>query len=70
MVDTKQACKTFLFSDGDWILFNGYFMSKANDCLMIGSYVSGLNSELFQHTDKNHIFFLLETNKCRKAIAF
>ena len=35
------------------------------------SYVCGLNSDLFQYTDKNDIyFFLLETNKCRKAIAF
>ena len=29
-------------------------MNKTNDCLMIGSYVCGLNSELFLHTDKNH----------------
>ena len=43
-------------------------MNKANDCLMIGSYVSGLNSELYLHTDKKKI--LLETNKGRKAIAF
>ena len=41
-------------------------MSKMNDCLKIGSYVCGLNSELFLHTDKNHSFLLLEINKCRK----
>ena len=41
-----------------------------NDCLMIGSYVCGLNSELFLHTDINHSFLLLETNKCRKSFAF
>ena len=40
----------------------GYF--KAKDCLMIGSYVCSLNSELFLHTVKNHSFLLLETNKC------
>ena len=44
-------------------------MNKANDSLIIGSYVCGLNSELFLHTDKK-LFFLLETNKCRKTIAF
>ena len=48
----------------------GYFINKANDCLMIGSYVCGLNSELFLHTDKNHSCFLFDTNKCRKAFAF
>ena len=36
---------------------------------MIGSYVCGLKSALFLHTDKNH-FFLLEINNCRKTIAF
>ena len=36
-------------------------MNKAIDCSMIGSYVCGLNSELFLHTDKN---LILETNKC------
>ena len=41
-------------------------MNKAT----IGSYVFGLNSELFLHTDKNNIFFLLETNKCRIAMHF
>ena len=45
---------------------SGYFMNKANDCLMIGSYVCGL----FLHIDKNHILFLLETNKSRKVFAF
>ena len=39
-------------------------------CLMIGSYVGGLNRELFLHTDKNSFLLLLETNKCRKAFAF
>ena len=47
--------------------FSGGYLS--NDWLMIGSYVCGLNSELFLHTDKNHIF-LLEANKCRKSFAF
>ena len=45
-------------------------MNKTNDCLMIGSYICGLNSELFLHTDKNHSFFAVKTNKCRKAFAF
>ena len=35
-------------------------MNKTNDCLMIGSYVCGLNSELFLHTDKNHSFFVVK----------
>ena len=35
-------------------------MNKANDCLMIGSYVCGLNSELFLHTDNHQLFFLLD----------
>ena len=37
--------------------FSGGYMNKTNDCLIIGSYVCGLNSELFLHTDKNHSFF-------------
>ena len=38
--------------------FSRYFMNKMNECLlMIGSYVCGLNSELFLHTDKNHSFY-------------
>ena len=37
-------------------------MNKTNDCLLIGSYVCHLNSELFLHTDKNHSFLLFETN--------
>ena len=48
-------------------------MNKTKDCLMIGSYVCGLNREVFLHTDKNHSFwgfFAVETNKCRKAFAF
>ena len=46
-------------------------MNRMNDCLIIGSYVCGLNSELLLHTDKNYSFFLLlETNKCRKTFAF
>ena len=31
-------------------------MSKENDCLMIGSYVCGLKSDLFLHTDRKHFF--------------
>ena len=66
MVDTKQS-SIFEMAIGD---FNGgYFTNKTNDCLMIGGYVCGLNSELFLHTDKK-VFLLLETNKCRKAFAF
>ena len=34
-----------------------------NDSLMIGSYVCGLNSELFLHTVKNYSVLLLETEK-------
>ena len=46
-------------------------MNKTNHFLMIGSYICGLNCELFLHTDKNCSFFLLlETNKCRKIFAF
>ena len=44
-------------------------MNKVKDFLMIGSYVCGLNSEFFRHNDKN-LFFLLETNKYRKACIF
>ena len=36
---------------------------------VIGSYVCGLNSELFLHTVKNYSVLLLETNKSRKAFA-
>ena len=39
-------------------------MNKANDCLMIGSKVFGLNSELFLHTDKKHIYSLINADKC------
>ena len=35
-------------------------MNKANDWLMIGSYIFYLNSELFLHIDINHILFLVE----------
>ena len=49
---------------------SGYFMNKMNHCLMIGSYICGLNSELILHTDKNHRFLLLETNECRKHLHF
>ena len=38
-------------------------LKNTKDCLMIGSYVCGLNSKLFLHTDKNHSFLLLETEK-------
>ena len=31
-------------------------MNKANDCVMIGSYICGLNSELFLHADNKHRF--------------
>ena len=34
-------------------------MNKANDFLMIGSYICGLNSKLFLHTDKT-FFCVLE----------
>ena len=44
-------------------------MNKTNNCLMIGSYIFGLN-KLFLHTDKNHRFLLFETNECRKSFAF
>ena len=40
---------------------SGHLMNKTNDCLVIGSYICGLNSEFFLHTDKNRSFFLLET---------
>ena len=35
-------------------------MNKMYDCLMIGSYICGLNRELFLHNDRNHSFLLLE----------
>ena len=41
IVDKKQSSKPFLFCDSTWKLSGGYFI-----CLMIGSYVCGLNSEL------------------------
>ena len=63
MVDMKQFSKKFLSETAIGDFSGGYFMNKTNDCLMIGSYVCGLKSELFLHTDKNHFFFLLETNK-------
>ena len=43
-------------------------MNEANNFLVIGSYIFGLNSELFLHTDKT-FFGVLETIS-RKAIAF
>ena len=44
-------------------------MNKVNYFLMIGSYVCGLNSELFLHTDK-HCFFVLETINAEKQLYF
>ena len=52
MVDTKQ---TSFFETAIGGFSGGYFMNKTNDCL-IGSYVCGLKSELFLHTDKNQLF--------------
>ena len=37
--------------------------TSRNDCLMIGSYICGLNSDLFLHTDKNHSFLQLNAEK-------
>ena len=43
---------------------NSYdFFNQYCSNLLKNPTVRGLNSELFQHTDKNHLFFLLETNK-------
>ena len=70
MVDTKQTCKTVFFEMAIGVFSGGYFMNKASDCLMIGIYVCELNSELFLHTDKNQLLFLLETNKCREVNDF
>ena len=53
MVDTELTSKIFFFETAIGDFSGGYFMNEANDCLMIGSYVCGLNSELFLHTDKN-----------------
>ena len=50
MVDAKQASKTFFFETVIGEFSSGYFINKMNDCLMIGSYVCGLNSELILHT--------------------
>ena len=68
----SNPLKHFFFETPIGVFSSGYFMNKANDCLMIVSYICGLNSELFfLHTDKNHSFFLLlETNKCRKEFEF
>ena len=38
-------------------------MNKANDCLMIGSYVCGLNSELFLHTNNFFCWSLINAEK-------
>ena len=70
MVDMKQTLKLFFFETAIGDFSGGYLMNKTNDCLMIGSYVCGFNSELFLQTDKNHSFLLLETNECGKAFAF
>ena len=43
------------------------FMNIANNCLMISSYVCGLNSELMT---KTKYCFMLETSKWRNTIAF
>ena len=53
---SKWYEEMFSPGNGDWN-FSGGYMNKTNDCLMIDSYVCGLNSELFLHTDKNHSFF-------------
>ena len=45
-----------------------YLLNIAKDCFMIGSYVFGLNSDVFLHT--KIIVLLLETNKCRIGNAF
>ena len=67
MVDTKEA---FFFETLVGNFSGGYSMNKTNDFLMIGSYICGLNSKIFLHTDKT-FFCVLETiYKCRKAIAF
>ena len=42
IVDTKH---TSFFETAIVNYSGGYFMNKANDCLMIGSYIFGLNSE-------------------------
>ena len=64
----EQSSNTFFFETAIGDFRGGYFMNKMNDCLMICSYTCG---ELFLHTDKNHIIFLLlEANKCRKTFAF
>ena len=40
------------------VVSGGYLLlEQSNDCLTIGSYVFGLNSELFLHTDKKQHFF-------------
>ena len=64
----SNPLKLFFFEMEIGDISGGYFMNKMNDCLMIGSYVCGLNSELFLHTDKKHFFFLLETNIMQKSI--
>ena len=45
-------------------------MNKANDCLMIGSYVCSLNSELFLYTDKKHIFSVRGLINAEKQMHF
>ena len=55
-VSGTRRCSHLETAIGD---FSGGYMNKTNDCLMIGSYVCGLNSELFLHTDKNHNCFAL-----------
>ena len=54
MVDTKKSIKTFFFETAIGDFSCGYFMKRLfNDC----SYVCGLNSKLFLHTDKNIVFY-------------
>ena len=69
MVDMKQSPNFSFFETVIGDFSSEYFMNKTNDCLLIGSYVCDLNSELFLHTDKNHSFLLLEVNKCIKTFA-
>ena len=51
----SKSLKLFFFETVIGEFSGGYFMNKANDCLMIGRRLC-LNSDFLLHTDKNQLF--------------
>ena len=43
----SSPLKKFFFGTAIGDFSGGYFLNKTNDCLMIGSYVCGLNSYFY-----------------------